>query len=232
MPQRVILLQNPGQIVRVQQHLIFSTVLVPDGSLAALTYYNVFKIGKVIHCQSLSFLQNYPEVEANFGAKTQHYLIGLWFNPPSPPPLQKTECKVPTKPPSCCFTLSQVTTRVLAFQAPDYGCMVGMCVQLMYRLHVMLVCYSNAGQVSFLNSFVFIVSVCDSVQQLLGALHLLRPSKLRTGLVAGPMLDLMPLDSVHLHIRIQICTKIGRKNMNKCIYALLHLLGSTCKLLC
>lgn len=135
---------------------------------------------------------------AVIGAKTQQYLTGVWFEPP-----QRIECKVPTEPPSRCLALSQVTSWVLAFQTPDYGCMVGKCVQLIYRLRVVLVCCSSAGQTSFLNSFVFIVSACDSVQLcLLGALHLLRPSKEQTGLVAGTMLDRMPLDSVHLLVYI------------------------------
>lgn len=101
-------------------------------------------------------------------------VFGLTPALPKPPP-KGTEYKVPTKPLSCCLAPSQVTTRVLAFQASDYGCMVGMCVQLIYRLRVTLVCYSNAGLASFLDSFVFIVCACDSVQQLLGPLQLSPP---------------------------------------------------------
>lgn len=116
---------------------------------------------------------------------------------------------VRTKPPSCCLALSQVTSWVLAFQTPDYGCMVGKCVQLIYRLRAVLVCCSNAGQASFLNSFVFIVSACDSVQQLLafGALHLLRPSKWTDRFYwhhARPSATGF-CSSTDLHMRIKIC---------------------------
>lgn len=78
--------------------------------------------------------------------------------------------------------MSQVTTWVLAFQAPDYSCMV-VCKCSWSDEYVLGQCVVPA---SFLHSFVFIACVplwgvvggaCDAIHQLFGALHLLHSSK-------------------------------------------------------
>lgn len=144
-------------------------------------------------------------MEANFVAKYQQCLAGIWFKFP-PGGLNVVS------QPSLPLVASCVSSIHMGISIPSsrlwlYG---GMCVQLIYRLCVGLVCCSSTGQASFLQSFVFIVCVCVSACDLYGSCLVLCTCCTRqneqTGLLAGPRLDFLPLDSVHL--RIQICTHL------------------------